>query len=429
MIALLQAHKDGLLTRAQCLPNVVSGVLVGIIAIPLGMAFAIASGARPEQGLYTAAVAGFLVAVLGGSRFQVAGPTGAFVAILAGISAQFGIIGLQVATMMAGAMLLLLGVLGAGSLIRHVPKVVITGFTAGIGMIVFIGQWRAFFGIANSSGLEPAHHNILAFIAQLPQTQLATMAVGVLSLVILLWAPKYLPPKLAKLPAPLLAIVVSSLALSALQMVGVATGVATIASAFGGIVQGLPNFAVPDMASQPIKQLILPALSIALLGAIESVLCCTVADSMAKLAPAQCHHSKQELIGQGIANIVTPLFGGFAATGGLARTAANVRNGATSPLSAIVHSLTVVAVLLVLAPLAANIPLACLAAILFVVAWHLSDVNHCWQLLKQAHWTDKVLLTATFVLTIMIDLTLAVLAGVLMAKILKRFAAPVHHQN
>jgi SulP family sulfate permease len=426
MIALLQAHKDGLLARAHWMPNLISGVVVGVIALPLAMAFAIASGARPEQGLYTAVVAGFLVAVLGGSRFQVAGPTGAFVAILAGITAQYGIVGLQVATLMAGAILVLMGLLGAGGLMKFVPTVVITGFTAGIGVIVFVGQWASFFGV-KSVGAEHFHQKIVALLAQLPQADLATVGMGLFSLAVLIISPRALPKKLAKIPAPLIAIILATLLLSALQTVGIGRELATIATAFGGIPQGLPTFAVPDIAAQPIKQLLLPALSIALLGAIESVLCCAVADGMAKLPPAKHHNSKQELIGQGIANLVAPLFGGFAATGGLARTAANVRNGATSPLSAIVHSLTVLAVLLVLAPLAANIPLACLAAILFVVAWNLSDVNHCVQLLKRAHWTDKALLVVTFLLTVFIDLTVAVLAGVALAMAFKRFVPP-HRQ-
>jgi sulfate permease, SulP family len=428
MIALLQAHRDGLFQRSHWLPNAISGVVVGVIALPLAMAFAIASGARPEQGLYTAVIAGFLVAIFGGSRFQVAGPTGAFVAILAGITAQFGIAGLQIATLMAGAMLVMMGLLGAGGLMRHVPAVVITGFTAGIGVIVFVGQWASFLGLKSQS-TPHFHQKILALLAQLPHAHLTTLGIGLLSVAVLLLAPKFLPKKLAKVPAPLIAIVLVTLVLSALQAFGMAVGVATIASAFGGIPQGLPSFAVPDIAAQPLTQLLLPALSIALLGAIESVLCCAVADGMAKLPPAQHHNSKQELIGQGIANLVAPLFGGFAATGGLARTAANVRNGATSPLSAIIHALTVLAVLLVLAPLAANIPLACLAAILFVVAWNLSDVNHCVQLLKHAHWTDKALLVVTFLLTIFIDLTVAVLAGVALAKAFARFVPPHRAQT
>jgi sulfate permease, SulP family len=429
MIALIEAHRAGLFKRRHWWPNAVSGIVVGVIALPLAMAFAIASGARPEQGLYTTVVAGLLVAIFGGSRFQVAGPTGAFVAILAGITAQFGIAGLQVATMMAGAMLVLIGLLGAGGLMRHVPAVVIAGFTAGIGVIVFVGQWGSFFGL-KTARTEHFHQKISALLGQLPQAHLATMGIGLFSLAVLLIAPKYyLPKTFAKWPRPLLAIVLATLLLSALEGAGMTTGVATIASAFGGIPQGLPAFALPDIAAQPLKQLLMPALSIALLGAIESVLCCAVADGMAKLPPAEHHNAKQELIGQGIANLITPLFGGFAATGGLARTAANVRNGATGPLSAIVHVLTVLWVLLVLAPLAANIPLTCLAAILFVVAWNLSDVNHCLQLLKHAHWTDKTLLLVTFLLTVFIDLTVAVLVGVALAMAFKRFVRPHRQQT
>ncbi len=421
MIAILRAHRDGLLKRGHWLPNAVSGVVVGVIALPLAMAFAIASGARPEQGLYTAVISGFLVAVLGGSRFQVAGPTGAFVAILAGITAQFGFAGLQIATLMAGAMLVVMGLLGAGRLLAHVPAAVITGFTAGIGMIVFTGQWASLLGL---TAVRERHFHIQlwALAQQSPALHPATFGLGLFSLAVLIAAPRIVPQRWGKLPPPLIAIVLATLLIVALNALGLGAGVATIATAFGGIPQGLPAFAMPNIGQLPWTALILPAISIALLGGIESVLCCSVADKMAQLPVADYHQPKQELIAQGIANIVTPLFGGFAATGGMARTAANVRNGATSPLSAIVHALTLLAILLALAPLAANIPLSCLAAILCVVAWNLSDVPHCKRLLLESSWVNKTVLISTFLLTVMIDLTVAVVVGVLLHKILQHLA-------
>ncbi len=234
MIAILQAKRDGLLGRSHWLANLVSGLVVGAIALPLGMAFAIASGARPEQGLYTTVIAGILVAILGGSRFQVAGPTGAFVAILAGITAQFGLAGMQMATVMAGAILVVMGLLGAGSLMRYVPSLVITGFTAGIGAIVFVGQWASFFGLEKVASPH-FHSKVWALLLQLPNTHAGTLGIGVVSLCVLLGAQRCLPKRLSKLPPPLLAIVLATLLLLGLQSLGWGTGVATIASAFGGI--------------------------------------------------------------------------------------------------------------------------------------------------------------------------------------------------
>lgn len=404
MIALIEAHRAGLYARAQWLPNVVAGVIVGVVALPLAMAFAIASGARPEQGLYTAIIGGVLVSVLGGSRLQIAGPTGAFIAILAGITAEFGIGGLQVATLMAGVMLLAMGLARLGGVIKFIPAPVIVGFTAGIGVIIFVGQWHDFLGLPPVAG-EHFHQKLLHLLQVLPQAHPATAGLAVLSLLLVLGSARL--PGLQRVPGPLVAMVVATVLQALLQM----PGVATIGSAFGGIPLGLPALVWPDLSLAQVISLIGPAFTIAMLGAIESLLSAVVADGMAGTR----HDSNQELVGQGIANLVTPLFGGFAATGAIARTATNFRNGATSPLAGITHAATLVAVLLFLAPLASSIPLAALAAILFVVAWNMSEVRHFAHILRTAPTADRVILLITFVLTVFADLVVAVNVGVILA--------------
>ncbi|MES2090220.1 MAG: SulP family inorganic anion transporter, partial [Pseudomonadota bacterium] len=354
MITILEAKRAGLFGRGKLLPNIVAGVIVGVVALPLAMAFAIASGARPEQGIYTAIIGGFMVSLLGGSRIQIAGPTGAFIAILVGITAKYGIHGLQLATLMAGFMLLMMGMAKMGTVIKFIPAPVIVGFTTGIGVVIFVGQWRDFFGLPPVAG-EHFHEKLLNLLAALPQLHPTTLALSVLSLLLVLFSTRV--RGLQRVPGPLVAMV----AVTVLQALFHFPGVATIGSAYGGIPQGLPSFAMPVFTLSEVIQLIGPAFTIAMLGAIESLLSAVVADGMAGTK----HDSNQELIGQGLANIVIPLFGGFAATGAIARTATNIRNGGTSPLAGITHTLTLVAVLLFLAPLASDIPLAALAAILF----------------------------------------------------------------
>lgn len=404
MIAVLEAHRAGLYARVHWLPNLIAGLVVGIIALPLAMAFAIASGARPEQGIYTAIIGGALISIFGGSRLQIAGPTGAFIAILAGITAKYGISGLQVATLMAGVMLLLMGLARMGGVIKFIPAPVIVGFTAGIGVIIFIGQWSEFFGLPKPGG-EHFHEKLWHLLQSLPNAHLPTLSFALLGLLIVLLTPRV--KLLARVPGPLVAMIVVTL----LQMILQLPGVATIGSAFGGIPTGLPTFVVPEMSVPQIITLIGPAFTIAMLGAIEALLSAVVADGMSGTK----HDSNQELIGQGLANIVTPFFGGFAATGAIARTATNIRNGATSPLAGIMHAITLIAVLLFLAPLASDIPLAALAAILFVVAWNMSEVKHFSHLLKTAPIADRLILVITFVLTVFADLVVAVNVGMILA--------------
>ncbi len=416
MLALLEAKKAGLLRPQHWLNNVVAGVIVGVIALPLAMAFAIASGAKPEQGLYTAIIAGLLVSIFGGSRLQIAGPTGAFIVVLSGITANYGIEGLQLASLMAGVMLLLLGLAKMGSIIKYIPDPVIVGFTAGIGVIIWVGQWKDFFGLPAISG-EHFHIKLYHILQVFPQFHLTTTLLAVFSLLLVIYAPKIAPLK--RVPGPLIALIVATL----LQVVFEFDGVRTIGTAFGGIPQGLPEFALPEVTWAKLIELIGPAFTIAMLGAIESLLSAVVADGMAGTR----HDSNQELVGQGLANIAAPLFGGFAATGAIARTATNIRNGGTSPIAGIVHSLTVVLILLLLAPYAVHIPLAALAAILFVVAWNMSEARHFVRMIRRAPRADVVILLITFGLTVFADLVVAVNIGVILATLhfLRRMASSV----
>ncbi|MEZ5741944.1 MAG: SulP family inorganic anion transporter [Burkholderiaceae bacterium] len=404
MIAMREAWQQGLLGRAHWLPNLISGVVVAVVALPLSMAFAIASGVKPEQGLYTAIIAGLVVATFGGTRLQIAGPTGAFIVILAAITAEHGVVGLQIATLMAGAILIVLGVTRLGSVVRYVPDPVIVGFTAGIGVIIWVSQWPAFFGIDAGTGPH-FHQKLWHLLRALPQAHPATTGIAVLALAAVLLTPRI--AGLRRVPGPLVAMVLATL----VQAVGGFDGVATIGSAFGGIPQSLPMPSLPEITPSRMIELTGAAITIALLGAIESLLSAVVADTMAGTR----HDSNQELIGQGLANLLTPLFGGFAATGAIARTATNIRNGGTGPLAGIVHSVTLVAIILLLAPLASRIPLAALAAILFSVAWHMSDLHRVVRLLRRAPRADAAILMITLVLTVFVDLVVAVNAGVILA--------------
>jgi SulP family sulfate permease len=394
MIAILEAKRAGLLSKKHWFSNILAGVIVGVVALPLAMAFAIASGAKPEQGLYTAIVAGGLTSLFGGSRLQIAGPTGAFIVILAGITAKYGIEGLQVATLMAGVMLMIMGL------------AVIVGFTSGIGIIIFVGQWKDFFGLSPESGAEHFHEKFWHLLQAFPSLQMGTTALGMLTLTVLLLSPRIFK----RIPSPLIAMVVATL----VQWTFHFENVATIGTAFGGIPQSLPHFQLPSVTFSEILKLIGPAFTIALLGAIESLLSAVVADGMAGTK----HDSNQELVGQGIANVFSPLFGGFASTGAIARTATNIRNGGTSPLAGLAHVVTLVIIVLVLAPLASHIPLCALSAILFVVAYNMSELHRFSHIVRTAPKSDVYVLLITFLLTVFGDLVIAVNIGVLLACLL-----------
>jgi SulP family sulfate permease len=406
MIALLEAKAAGLWSRKHIANNVLAGLVVGVVALPLAMAFAIASGARPEQGLYTAIIACLLTSLFGGTRLQIAGPTGAFIAVLSIITAQHGIAGLQIATFMAGIILVAFGAARLGAVIKFIPRPVIVGFTAGIGVIIFVGQWKDFFGLSPApSGLH-FHEKLIGLAQALPTINWATTGLALLALAILIAGPRYLK----RIPAPLVAMI----AITILQSYFHFRGVATIGSAFGGIPRTLPSFAFPSPQLAQVISLVGPAFTIALLGSIESLLSAVVADGMAGTK----HNSNQELIGQGIANIIAPLFGGFASTGAIARTATNIRNGATSPLAGMVHSGFLILVVLLLSPLASAVPLCCLSAILFVVAWNMSEVPHLIRLVRGSPATDVAVLVITFSLTVFVDLVVAVNVGVMLAALI-----------
>ena len=404
MLALIEAKRAGLLKLKNWWPNLVAGLIVGIVALPLAMAFAIASGVKPEQGIYTSIIAALCVGIFGGSRVQIAGPTGAFIVILANITALYGVNGLQIATLLAGFILLFMGFVKLGSVIKFIPDPVIVGFTSGIGVIIFVGEWKDFFGLPAHIPLN-AHflQRILVLGHTLPHLNVTTTLLGCLSLLLVIVTPKLLK----RVPGPLVAMVVVTL----LQALFHFKNVATLGSTFGGLSQHLPSFHLPRTTLNHTLDLIGPAFTIALLGAIESLLSATAADGMAGTR----HNSNQELIGQGLANIFAPLFGGFAATGAIARTATNVRNGGNSPLAAIVHSCLLILVIVLLAPLAVNIPLCALAAILFVVSYNMSDIPHFIHIMKHAPRYDVIVLLATFLLTVFTDLVVAVNVGVILA--------------
>ncbi|MCW8388740.1 sulfate permease [Legionella pneumophila] len=404
MNTITESYRAGLFQKKYWLQNIISGLIVGVVALPLAMAFAIASGAKPEQGLYTAIVAGLIVSIMGGSRVQIAGPTGAFIVVLSGITAQYGISGLQIATLMAGFILVLFGFARLGSIIKFIPSPVIIGFTSGIAVVIWVGQWQYFFGLP-AAGSGHFHEKFWHLFLSFPHMNIATTFLGICALFIVLYSSKL--PGLKRIPGPLIALVL----VTTIQSVWHFEGVATIGSLFGGIPQGLPAFTWPEITMGRLIELIGPAFAIAMLGAIESLLSAVVADGMSGTR----HNSNRELVGQGIANIVAPLFGGFAATGAIARTATNIRNGGNSPLSGIIHSITLILVLLFLAPLAVDVPLAALAAILFVVSWNMSEARHFIKLIRVAPRADVVILLVTFCLTVFVDLVVAVNVGVIIA--------------
>lgn len=392
-------------TSAQFGTDIVAGLVVGIIALPLAIAFAIASGADPRAGLVTAALAGFLVGALGGSRVQIAGPTGAFVVILYGIAAEFGFAKLLVATFVAGALLLLFGLLRLGTLIKFIPYPVTTGFTAGIAVIIFLGQLPHILGLRlNEVGVTvPADsvEKLVVIGAHLDRTGVWAIALA-LGTVLIIQGMKRVAPRI---PGPAVALGLLTL----LTIVYARIGVQTVGDLFA-IPNGPPTARGLDLSWGTIREMFPSAITIALLGAIESLLSAVVADGMAGTK----HDSNQELLGQGIANLVIPFFGGIAATGAIARTATNVSLGARTPVASIVHGLVVFIVLIAAGPYVTYIPMAVLAGILAVVSWNMSERHRFAQILKMPRSDAGVMLT-TFVLTVFFDLTVAVSVGIVLA--------------
>lgn len=385
--------------------DLISGLIVGVIAIPLGMAFAIASGVEPEYGIYTTIVAGICISLFGGSKFQIGGPTGAFIPVLLAVVLQYGYHHLLVAGFMAGVMLVLMGVFRLGSLIRYIPRPVTIGFTAGIAVIIFSGQIANYLGLTGIEKHEQFLLNMRELLLHISAVNVYSVITATVGLAVMLVAPKWFP----KVPGSLLGLIAAS-AVAHLLFRG---KVATIGSTYGDIPASLPSFAFPDITWDTIVMLLPSAFVIAMLGGIESLLSAVVADSMAGTR----HNSNRELIGQGIANIVTPMFGGIPATGAIARTATNIKSGAASPLSGVIHGVFVLVVLIAFAPYASQIPLAAMAPILMVVAWNMSERKHFIQLLKMKT-TDSLVMLFTFLLTVLTDLSTAVVVGLVLASIL-----------
>lgn len=402
--ALLEAWRAGLLRKEHWFKDLAAGAVVGVVAIPLAMAFAIAAGAKPEQGLYTAIIAGLVVTLFGGSRVQIAGPTGAFAVLLAGVTARYGLGGLQVVTLLAGMILVAFGLARLGNVIKYMPESVVLGFTAGIAVVIFVGQWPNFLGLPAAQGASFAE-KLGAIAASLPHLDLTTTLLGLASVLLIAIWPRI--PVLREVPGPLVALVAGT----AFVTVAHPASVATIGSAFGGLPRGLPPLTLPSLALADLPDLIRPAFAIALLGAIESLLSATVADGMIGTR----HDANQELIGQGAGNMAASLFGGFAATGAIARTATNIRHGGRSPMAGIGHVLTVLLVVVALAPLASAVPLTTLAAILFVVAFNMSDLGRIVRTARRAPRSDVAVMFVTLALTVFADLVVAVEVGVVLA--------------
>lgn len=391
-------------TREQFIKDVIAGLIVAIIALPLSIALAIASGVNPEQGLYTAIIAGFFISFLGGSRVQIGGPTAAFVVIIYGIIAEHGIPGLIIATLLAGAMLILMGLFHFGDLIKFIPKTITIGFTLGIAIGIVVGQIKDFLGL--NMGAVPAEffEKLIAYGHNLSSISYITLAIGVLALLIqVLW------PKVSKkIPGSLVAIIVTTLLVATLKL-----PVKTIGDLYT-IKAGLPSFSMPVLSLSLVREMILPAFTIAMLAAIESLLSAVVSDGMI----GSKHKSNAELVGQGVGNILSALFGGIPATGAIARTAANVKNGGRTPVAGMVHALTLLLILLFLMPYASYIPMSCLAAILIIVGYNMSGWRTFVRIIKTAPKSDIAVLIITFLLTLFFDLVIAIEFGMVLAAFL-----------
>ncbi len=384
--------------------DLVAGVTVGLVALPLAMAFAIASGVSPQAGLYTAVVAGFLISALGGSRTQIGGPTGAFVVIVAGIVAKFGVSGLALVSLMAGVLLLIMGFTGLGTAVKYIPRPVTIGFTNGIAILIASTQVKDFLGLTTPpvpSEFLPRIEMLLRYAGTL---RWQPVAVAAASLAIIL----LLPRVTRRIPGSIVALVITTGAAALFHL-----PVETIGSRFGGIPQGLPHFTFPAFHSEHILPLLPSAFTVALLAAVESLLSAVVADGMS----GDRHDSNVELVAQGVANIASPLFGGIPATGAIARTATNIRSGALTPISGMTHALTLLAILVVAAPLARFVPLATLAAVLFVVSYNMGEWREIGSILRLSA-TDIAVWFATLALTVFADLTVAVGVGMALAALL-----------
>jgi SulP family sulfate permease len=391
-------------TSQAFLHDLLAGITVGLVALPLAMAFGIASGVTPQAGLYTAVVAGFLISALGGSRTQIGGPTGAFVVIIAGIVLRFGMSGLAMVTLMAGILLLAMGLTGLGSAVRFIPRMVVVGFTNGIAILIASTQIKDFFGLRTGAVPSEFLPRIKLLIAHSASLNWAALGLGLGALAILVVLPRFT----RRVPASIVALLVCTGAALLFHL-----PVETVGSKFGGIPRGFPPFAIPDFHAEHILPLIPSAFTVALLAALESMLSAVVADGMT----GDRHNPNVELVAQGIADIVSPMFGGIPATGAIARTATNIRSGARSPVSGMVHAATLLIILLVAAPLASYIPLTTLAAVLFVVAYNMGEWHEIGGIFQMDLTAISVWLV-TFALTVFADLTVAVGVGLTLAALL-----------
>ncbi|KQV90457.1 SulP family inorganic anion transporter [Rhizobacter sp. Root1221] len=407
--------------RQRFASDTIAGLTVGVVALPLAMAFAIASGVKPEQGLITAIVAGFLISALGGSSVQIGGPAGAFIVVVYGIVQRYGLTNLLISTALAGVLLFAMGALRLGALVRYMPVGIIIGFTNGIAVLIALSQVKDLLGLNIEKMPADFFSQVGAIAGNLDGFNPFALALGAACLGILfLWprlfgAGSVIPSQLlegrtlrtaARVPGPLVALVALTLA-----SLWLALPVDTIGTRFGGIPQGLPTLALPPFSWASAQQLFVPTLTIALLGAVESLLCARIADN---LSTQPRHDPNQELMAQGIANMAVPLFGGIPATGTIARTVTNLRAGATSPVAGIVHALTLLMVVLVAAPLAEHIPLPVLAGILLFVAWNMGEW-HEFRRLRQFNTQYRLIMVGTFFLTVVVDLTVAVQVGLVLA--------------
>lgn len=395
--------KSGI-TKQQIIKDILAGIIVGIVALPLAIAFSIASGVSPEKGLITAIIAGFMISVFGGSRVQIGGPTGAFIIIVFGIVQQFGIEGLTIATFLAGFILILMGLLKLGRMLKYFPYTLIVGFTSGIAVVIFSTQIKDFLGLKIDEVPTEFIDKWICYFSNLSSINYYALAIGLISIILTIFIPKIFK----KIPGTLVAIIVCTLASELLHL-----PIDTITSKFGAIPNSFPKLQFISIDFSTIHQLLQPALAIAILGAIESLLSAVVADGMI----GGKHRPNAELIAQGGANIFSALFGGIPATGAIARTATNIKNGGRTPISGITHSITLLLIMLIAAPLAGKIPLACLAGILIVVAYNMSEVHNFVSIFKGTK-SDISVLLATFLITVIFDLIIAIEVGMVLAAFL-----------
>lgn len=397
-------------SKEQFFKDITAGIIVAIIALPLSIALAISSGVTPEKGLHTAIIAGFLISFLGGSRVQIGGPTGAFMVIVYGIVTKFGMDGLIVATIMAGIIMIIMGLLKMGNIIKFIPHPITTGFTSGIALVIFSSQIKDFFGLQMNEVPVEFIEKWSSYIKAFPSIDMTTTFIGILSLVIIIFWPKINK----KIPGALIALIVSSVIVSTFNL-----NVATIGTKFGELSSALPKPIIPSVSIDTIRLLLPSAFTIAILGSIESLLSAVVSDGMI----GGKHRSNMELIAQGVANMASGIFGGIPATGAIARTVANIKNGGRTPIAGMVHAVVLLLIMVLFMPLAKMIPLASLAAILIIVAYNMSEWREFLALFK-APKSDIIVLLTTFIITVIIDLVVAIEIGMVLAAFLfmKRMA-------